>query len=58
MKLFLQNLQRSAEDNPLLAIVIAAGATTAVAKLIDSIGRASGSRAYAKDVNRRVRNSK
>lgn len=58
MKQFLLNLKHQAEENPMLAIVIAVGATTAIAKFIDASGRASGSRAYARDVNRRVKNSK
>lgn len=58
MKQFIENLKRSAEENPLIAIGIAVAAVTAVAKLIDAAGHASGSRAFAKQVNYRVKNKK
>jgi hypothetical protein len=54
---FVENLKRSAQENPIATIAVAAVAVTAVAKLIDAAGHAQGSRAYAKQVNARVRKS-
>lgn len=56
MKQFIENLKKSAEENPILAIAVGAGFITAVGKLIDAVGHAAGSRAYAKQVNYRVKN--
>lgn len=56
MDKFLANLKRQAEENPVLALGVAAAVITAVSKLIDANGRAKGSRAYARQVDYRVRN--
>lgn len=56
MKKFMTNLKRSAEENPLVAIGVAIAAVTVTAKLIEAIGNATGSAAYAKQVNFRVKN--
>jgi len=58
MNEFLENLKREASANPVVAIVVAAGLLTAAGKFIDAAGRAKGSYAYAKDVERRVKASK
>jgi hypothetical protein len=58
MKEFLAKLKKQAEDNPILALGVGAGTVTAVAKLVDSVGAAQGRRAYAKQVNYRVKNRK
>lgn len=55
---FLDNLKRQAQENPLLAAGVGAAILTAVGKFIDAAGHARGSHAYAKDVNRRVKQSK
>jgi hypothetical protein len=58
MKQFAINLKQNAIENPMLTIAAIATVVTATAKLIDASGHARGSNAYAKDVNRRVKNSK
>ena len=57
MEKFIANLKRQAEENPIVAIAVAAGLITATSKLIDASGHAAGSRAYAKDVDRRIKKS-
>lgn len=57
MKKYLENLKLAAEENPIAALAIAGLVVTAVAKFIDSAGRYRGSAAYARDVDRRIRNS-
>ncbi|HVI79594.1 MAG TPA: hypothetical protein VM715_15795 [Candidatus Acidoferrum sp.] len=54
MNRLLENLQRQAEENPMLALGVAAGLITAISKLIDSSANAKNSKAWAKEVNRRV----
>ena len=55
---FVENLKRQAEENPIMTLGIGAAILTAVGKFIDAAGHARGSHAYAKDVNRRIKNSK
>lgn len=50
---FINNLQRQAEANPVLALGVAAGLITAISKLIDSTANAKNSRAWAREVARR-----
>jgi hypothetical protein len=38
-------------ENPLMVIAVATGATMAFAKLIDAVSGAQGRRAYAKQIN-------
>lgn len=57
MKKFIDNLKRSAQENPVATLAVAALVITATAKFIDAAGHATGSRAYAKQVNHRI-NSK
>lgn len=45
-------------ENPLAAISVTAFATTAVAKLIDALSAAKGRKAYAKQIDYKVRNRK
>lgn len=58
MNRFLENLQHQAEENPVLALGVAAGLITAISKLVDSTANAKNSRAWAREVNRRVLKSK
>lgn len=58
MEKFLNNLKHQAEENPVLAMGVAAGLLSALAKFVDASGHARGSRAYARDVERRIRQSK
>jgi len=51
-------LKQEFEDNPLAFIVIVSAAVTAGAKVIDAMSAASGRRAYAKQVNYRVKHRK
>ena len=51
-------LKQAWNDNPLGVIGMGAAAAVAAAKVLDSVSAAQGRRAYAKDVNRRVKNSK
>ena len=55
MNTFFANLKREAEANPTLTLAVAAGLLTAASKFIDASGRAKGSAAYARDVDRRIR---
>lgn len=54
MDKFLNNLMHQAEENPVLALGIAAGLITAISRLVDSTGNARNSRAWAKEVQRRA----
>lgn len=45
-------------EHPLETIAVVSIATTAVAKLVDSLSAAKGRRAYAKAVNYRVKHRK
>jgi len=58
MERFMENLWRQAEQNPLGALVVASMVMTAASKLVKSHGESAGSRAYAKDVNRRIKASR
>lgn len=55
---FLDNLMRQAEENPVLALGIAAGLITAIGKLLDATAGMKNSTAWKKEVNRRVKASK
>ena len=57
MDKFIANLQRQAEENPVLALGVAAGLITAVSKLLDATANTKNSKAWAKEVNRRVKNA-
>lgn len=51
-------IRQKFEEDPLAVTVVGSIAVTAVAKLIDSLSAARGRRAYARDVDRRVRQSR
>lgn len=51
---FVTNLQRQAEENPVLAMGVAAGLITAISKLVDSAANAKNSRAWQQEVARRA----
>lgn len=46
------------DENPIAVISVGALAATAVAKVFDTMSAAKGRRAYAKQVNYRVKNKK
>lgn len=48
----MDKLKQAWNDNPLLVIGVATGATMAVARLIDAISASKGRRAYARQVKR------
>lgn len=50
-----QKIKATFEEHPVECIVVASLAVTAVAKLIDATSAAQGRRAYAKQVDYRVR---
>lgn len=52
---FLNNLKQAAEENPVVVLVAVAAVITASAKLIKAHGESKGSRAYAKQVEYRIR---
>lgn len=54
MDKFLENLKTQAEENPVVALGVAAGLITAISHLINSAGNAKNSRAWAKEVARRA----
>lgn len=58
MNKFIDNLKTQTEENPVLALGVAAGLITAISKLIDATGNQRNSRAWAKEVARRVQQSK
>ena len=51
-----EKLKKEWNDNPLAVIGIAALATTAVSKIIDSLSGVQGRRAYARQVRYKTRN--
>lgn len=55
---FVQNLKRQIDENPVVVIVAVAAVIGATAKLINAMGHAKGSRAYAKQVDYRINKSK
>lgn len=57
MNAFLTNLQRQAEENPVLALGVAAGLITSISKLIDAGANSRNSRAWNREVTRRVKKS-
>lgn len=46
------------EENPVAFMAAAGGLLMGISKIVDAVGNARGSNAYAKDVNRRVRKEK
>lgn len=48
-------LKAQFEDNPIAVIGVGAMAVTATAKLIDSVSAAQGRKAYAKQINHKVK---
>lgn len=58
MDKFFSNLARQAEANPIGALIVGSMLMNAATKLIRVHHEGIGSRAYAKDVNRRVKASK
>lgn len=57
MNKFFNNLKRQAEENPIVALVVATAAVTAAGKLMDANTARVSAKTHAKEVDRRVRNS-
>lgn len=57
MNEFLENLKREAAENPTVTLGIVTGLLLAAGKFVEASGHAKGSRAYAKDVERRIKAS-
>lgn len=55
MNRFFENLKREAEANPTITLGVGAAFLTALGKLIQAHGESAGSRAYAKQVQHRIR---
>lgn len=55
---FLKNLAAEAENNPTIALGVAAAFLTACAKLVKAHGESAGSRAYARQVNYKLNHPK
>lgn len=58
MNEFLENLKQEAEANPTVTLGVIAGLLGAAASVVKAYGQATGSRAFARDVNRRARLAK
>jgi hypothetical protein len=55
---FFENLQHQAEENPIVALGVGATLIAAISKLIDAQVNAKNSKAWAKEVERRVKKTK
>lgn len=55
MNRFFENLKREAEQNPTVTLGIGAAFLTALGKVIQAHGDSAGSRAYARQVNYKIR---
>lgn len=51
-----EKIKRKFEEDPFTVIMVGAFAATAAAKIIDAMSAAQGRRAYARQVDYRVRN--
>jgi hypothetical protein len=51
---FLNNLQRQAEENPVLALAVAAGVITSITKLVEAGTNSRNAKAWTREVQRRA----
>ncbi len=58
MQIDTDELAREFEKNPVAFMAAAGGLLMGMSKIIEAVGKARGSHAFAKDVNRRVRKDK
>lgn len=58
MNKFLTNLKTQTEENPMVALGVVAGFTTAAVKFIDVVSKAQERNAYAKNARTRAKKSK
>lgn len=55
---FVQNLIKQAEENPLVAIGVTTALMHATAKLVDASGHRAGSKAYARQIDNKIKGGK
>lgn len=55
MQINADELVRRFEENPIAALAAFGMLLTGLSKIIDAVGSAKGSRAYARDVDRRIK---
>lgn len=58
MNRFLENLKREAEENPVIALGVAAGLVTAISQLVNASANKRNSASWRKEVNRRDRKTR
>jgi len=58
MHRFFENLKTQAEENPVLALGVAAGLITAISKLVDSAASSKNSKVWAREVDRRIKKTR
>ena len=58
MNRFLENLKREAEENPVIALGVAAGVITAISQFVNASANKKNSASWRKEVDRRVKTSK
>lgn len=58
MNKFIENLKRQAEENPIGALIVTALVVTAASKFVDAAGHAAGSRAYARQIDHKIRTTR
>lgn len=58
MNKFLDNLKRQVEENPVFALATGAAVVQAMTKLVNTNTQRKNSKAWAKEVDRRVKTSK
>lgn len=54
----MEKLKQYWDENPLAVVGVTAAAVSAVAKLVDAVSASRGRRAYAKQVNYRVKHKR
>lgn len=58
MEINVESIKKAFEQNPIGFLGASGALLMGVSKIIEAVGNARGSHAYARDVNRRIRNSK
>lgn len=54
MEKFLENLKRQTEENPVVALGVAAGLLTALSKLMEANTNARNSKSWSRETSRRI----
>lgn len=58
MEIDIQTLTRKFEENPVAFMAAAGTLLMGMSKIVEAVGNARGSHAYARDVNRRIREAR